>query len=86
MADFEEFSGGLPEGHELLWLMRAVGRIDGKLDGFLDKMQMQDRRLTDFEERLRKTEGHQYKVAGASGVIALFAGAVMSFASHLIKG
>ena len=90
MADFEEFSGPASEGQELLRhiirLTGAVGQINGKIDGFLDRMEDQDKRLTDLDGRLRKTESHQYKVAGASGVVALLAGGAVSLVTHFIKG
>jgi hypothetical protein len=83
-----EFSSEL--GQELFRQMsaltRTVGRLDGKIDGFLDKMHDHDARITDLDERARKVENHQYKVAGASGVIALLAGGAVSLVSHFMKG
>jgi hypothetical protein len=86
MSEFEEIPGLLPEGAPALWLVRAIGRLEGKLDGFLDKMETQDKRLTDIDERLRLAESHQYKVAGASGVVALFVGGAVTLVTHFWKG
>lgn len=64
-------------------LHRAVGRIEGKLDTFIQQMASQDDRTTDLEVRTRKVEGRMHWYSGAAAAI----GTLFTFAAdRMLKG
>lgn len=63
-------------------LHRAVGRIEGKIDTFIEQMKAQDDRSTAQEVRLRKVENRQHWY---SGVGATFGALLGAFGVHLVK-
>ena len=54
---------------------RSIGRIEGKLDTFIQQMKAQDDRTTDLEVRTRKVEARQHWYSGAAAVV----GAVVAY-------
>jgi hypothetical protein len=60
-------------------LHRSVGRIEGKLDTFIQQMKTQDERGTDLEVRTRKLESRQSWTSGASAILGIIFG---SFTQH----
>ena len=50
-------------------LSQAVGRVEGKIDAFIDQMAVQDKRTTDLEVRTRKVENRQHWYAGAATIV-----------------
>lgn len=59
-------------------LHQTVGRIEGKLDTFIEQMKAQDDRTTNLEVRTRKVENRQHWYSGAAAVAGLLLGAVGS--------
>lgn len=49
-------------------LQRAVGRIEGKIDNFIEQMKVQDDRHGKLDTRVRKVEGRQHWYAGATAM------------------
>jgi hypothetical protein len=63
---------------ELTELHRAVGRIEGKIDTFIEQMKVGDDRHGKLETRVRSVEGriHWYSgLAAAVGALVGFGGA-----------
>lgn len=65
---------GVLQMSELADLQRSVGRVEGKLDAFIDQMKVQDNRTTDLEVRQRKVENRQHYWAGAGTLVGAFVG------------
>ena len=57
-------------------LHRAVGRIEGKIDTFIEQMKAQDDRGTAQEVRLRKVENRQHWYSGAGAALGALLGAM----------
>jgi hypothetical protein len=55
-------------------LHRAVGRIEGKLDTFIEQMKAQDNRATELEVRTRKVENRQHWYSGAGAIVGVLIG------------
>lgn len=55
-------------------LQRTVGRIEGKLDTFIQQMAIQDKRTTDLEVRTRKVENKLHWWSGAAVIIGSLIG------------
>jgi len=64
----------LPELH------RAIGRVEGKLDTFIEQMKAQDNRTIELEVRTRKVENRQHWYSGLGAAIGLLLG---SFGAHV---
>ena len=60
---------------DLTELHRAIGRIEGKIDTFIEQMRLQDERHGKLEGRMRKVEARQHWYAGAGTVV----GAIVAF-------
>ncbi len=52
---------------------RSLGRIEGKLDGIDQRLQSGTVRMDKLEVRVHDGEKRQWKMAGASGVMAALA-------------
>ena len=50
-------------------LLRAVGRIEGKIDGFLQRQNAADARSDDQESRIRQLENGQSRLVTVVGLI-----------------
>lgn len=61
-------------------LQRTVGRIEGKLDTFIQQMAIQDKRTTDLEVRTRKVENRQHWYSGVAAAVGVLLG---MFGVHL---
>lgn len=61
-------------------LQRTVGRIEGKLDTFIQQMAIQDKRTTDLEVRTRKVENRQHWYSGVAAAVGVALG---MFGVHL---
>jgi isochorismate hydrolase len=62
---------------DLTEIQRSLGRVEGKLDTALSRMDKQDKRSDGLEERLQKVERRQWVVTGfftAIGVLLGFGG------------
>lgn len=55
-------------------LHRAVGRIEGKLDTFIEQMKTQDDRATTLTGRLDKVENRQHWYSGFAAAIGVLFG------------
>lgn len=51
-----------------------LGRIEGKLDTFIEQMRVQDSRTTDIEVRTRKVENRQHWYSVTGGLIGVLVG------------
>ena len=80
--------GGISE------MQRAVGRIEGKMDAFIEQMKVQDDRTTRIEEqqterstkldiRVSKVERWQHFYSGAGAILGALLGA---FGVHIKSG
>lgn len=65
---------------DLTEIHRSVGRIEGKLDTFINQMAEHDKRTTELEVRTRKVENRQHWYAGAGAVVG---GLVAWLGNHL---
>ena len=57
-------------------MQRSIGRIEGKLDTFLEQMKAQDDRTMKQEVRLRKVENRQHWYSGIGAAIGALLGAL----------
>lgn len=64
-------------------IMRAIGRIEGKIDCMDDRQQAHDKKLESISTRLRETEINNAKTGGVSG--GLVAVLVLTI-KHLVFG
>ena len=55
-------------------MQRDLGRIEGKIDTFIEQMKRQDDRTTDLEVRTRKVENRQHWYSGAAGMLGVLFG------------
>lgn len=60
--------------NHIVALSSTVGRIEGKIDTFINQMKTQDDRSTDQETRLRKVESRQHWYSAFGGGIGLLIG------------
>lgn len=56
---------------DLAELNRAIGRVEGKLDTFIEQMKTQDERATNVEVRMRKVENRQHWYSGVAAAIGM---------------
>jgi hypothetical protein len=61
---------------EFISMDRAVGRIEGKIDAFIEQMKVHDNRTTDLDVRTRKVEQRQYWLSGVGAALGAIAGAL----------
>lgn len=57
-------------------MQRAIGRIEGKLDGFIEQMKIADDRGSKLEGRVRGLEKWQHLYSGASGIVGALLAAI----------
>ena len=63
-------------------LQRSVGRIEGKLDIFIDEMKDRDEASTALELRLRKVENRQHWYSGIVGTAGVVLGGLAGRLFH----
>jgi len=63
---------------EDLKIQRALGRIEGKLDGFLTRMEATEKDHEDLEHRTRSLEVWRWKAAGVLLAVMALAGFVLA--------
>lgn len=51
---------------------RALGRIEGKLDGITSRLDSGAHRMDKLEDRVANNEKRVWKISGATGVVAAF--------------
>jgi hypothetical protein len=56
-------------------MQRAIGRIEGKMDAFIEQMKVQDERATKVETRVRGLERWQHFYSGAGAILGALLGA-----------
>jgi hypothetical protein len=64
----------------------AIGRLEGKVDGFMTAQIAQDRRLDDHDARIRGNEKNISRVAGALALATLLFGSIFSFLRVTVLG
>lgn len=66
---------GFRPAPDLTEIHRAVGRIEGKVDTFIEQMKVQDDRGAKIETRVRALERWQHFYSGAGAVLGALLGA-----------
>lgn len=61
---------------ELAELQRSVGRIEGKIDTFINQLKVQDERHGHLDTRVRKVEGRQHWYSGVAAAVGAALGIV----------
>jgi hypothetical protein len=64
-------------------MQRAVGRIEGKMDAFIEQMRIHDERSAKLETRVRAIERWQHFYSGAGAILGALLGA---FGVHMRSG
>jgi len=60
----------------ILELHRSVGRIEGKIDAFIEQMKVHDERTTGLEVRTRGVENRQHWYSGFSAIAGAILGSI----------
>jgi hypothetical protein len=66
-------------------LLIALGRLEGKVDALLNLQRMQEEKLKEHDERLRKLEDHKHYVIGVATVIGGAVSMAIALIARMIK-
>lgn len=59
-------------------IFRAVGKLEGELEGILNQLNQINSKMTSYSQRLNTLEEHQAEIRGKSAIIGGIAGAILS--------
>lgn len=74
----------MPE-NETSAIMLAIGRLEGKIEGFISKQAEQDKRLNNHSERLGSLEKFKAKIIGIAVAAGFVSSVILRFVPQMFK-